>query len=215
LGGAVVEALLDAGAVCHLPVRSGAGRLGDAFGARARIVEGVNLTDEASVASFYAGCPPLWASVHLVGGYEGGALLDTTVDRLRAQLEVNLVTAFLCCREAVRNMRGASAGAGGRLVNVGSRAAVEPTGGSLAYTASKGGLVTLTRALAAELAADGITANAVLPSTIDTPANRAAMPKARHDRWTKPAEIAAAIAWLVSPSSAATSGALIPVYGRS
>jgi NAD(P)-dependent dehydrogenase (short-subunit alcohol dehydrogenase family) len=214
LGGAVVETLLAAGAACHLPVRSSGGGLGTAAGKNARIVEGVNLIDERSVASFYAGCPPLWASVHLVGGYAAGALLDTTLERFRAQLDVNLVSAFLCCREAVRSMRRASPAGGGRLVNVGSRTAIEPGGGAVAYSAAKGALTTLTRALAAELVDEGITVNAVLPSTIDTAANRAAMPNAAHDRWTPPAEIAAAIAWLVSPGAGATSGALVPVYGR-
>lgn len=208
LGPAVVEALLAAGATCHLPL------LGHGDGARpaARVVlaEGVDLTDEAAVRAFYASRPPLWASVHVAGGFQAAPLLDTALADLRRQLDLNLTTAFLCCREAARNMR---AGGGGRLVNIGSRASAAPTGGSVAYTVAKAAVAALTQALADELRGDGVLVNAVLPSIIDTPTNRAAMPKADHARWPKPAEIASAIAWLVSPTNRLTSGALLPVYG--
>ena len=101
--------------------------------------------------------------------------------------------------------------AGGRIVNVSSRAATVATGFSVAYTASKAAVSAMVRALADEVAEERILVNAVLPGTIDTPANRAAMPMADHRKWTTPAEIAATIAWLVSPAQTATSGALIPV----
>jgi NAD(P)-dependent dehydrogenase (short-subunit alcohol dehydrogenase family) len=205
LGGAVVETLAAAGAVLHLPVRSHGPRLPG--GAQVQIVEGVDLTDEASVTSFYASCPPLWASVHVAGGFAETPLLSTTLAALRAQIDLNLITAFLCCREAARNLRGR----GGRLVNVGARSALAPTGGSVGYTIAKAGVAAMTLALADELAADGVRVNAVLPTTIDTPANRAAMPAADPSRWRKPAEIAATIAWLISPANSATSGGLIPV----
>lgn len=209
LGPAVVDALLAAGATCHLPVR----RRGEGVRPAARVVleEGVDLTDEAAVRAFYAARPPLWASVHVAGGFQAAPILDTALGDLRKQLDLNLTTAFLCCREAARNMRAGSGG--GRIVNVGSRAAVAPAGGSVAYTVAKAGVAALTQALGDELRGDGILVNAVLPSIIDTPANRAAMPKADHARWPKPAEVAAAIAWLVSPANQLTSGALVPVYG--
>lgn len=217
LGGAVVEALAAAGARLHLPVRRPppSPPSGSAAGDRVRWVAGVDLTDEAAVSRFYRGCPALWASVHVAGGYQGGSLLATSADDLRKQLDLNLMTSFLCCREAARSM--VQAGTGGRLVNVASRAAVDPAGGSVAYTVAKAAVAALTRALAAELKGEGgappILVNAVLPSTIDTAANRAAMPTADHARWPKPSEIAAAIGWLVSPECAVTSGALVPVYG--
>jgi len=211
MGGVIVDAIAAAGAVCHLPMRERAPR---PSGGRLRYVEGVDLTDERAVVSFFADCPALWASVHLAGGYAASALLETKLDDLRRQLDLNLVTSFLCCREAVRNIRDRSAGAGGRLVNVSSRAAAVPAGGSVAYTVSKAAVSALTQALAVELGPQGIAVNAVLPSIIDTPANRAAMPGADHDRWPKPAEIAETIGWLISPSQTVTSGALIPVYGR-
>jgi NAD(P)-dependent dehydrogenase (short-subunit alcohol dehydrogenase family) len=212
LGGAVVDALLGVGAVCHLPLRGEAGRL--LRDDRLIAVEGVDLADEAAVVGFYAGRPPLWASIHLAGGFAAGAALDTSLADLRGELERNLVTAFLCCREAARAMRARGAGAGGRIVNVGSRAAMLPAGGAIAYTIAKAAVATLTLALADELKPDGILVNAVVPSIFDTPANRAAMPGADHARWPKAAEVAAAIAWLASPQQSLTSGALVPVYGR-
>jgi NAD(P)-dependent dehydrogenase (short-subunit alcohol dehydrogenase family) len=214
VGPAVVDALLAAGATCHLPLR----KRGEGVRADVRVLasEGVDLTDEASVAAFYASCPPLWASVHLAGGFRGAPLLETSLADLRGQLDINLVTAFLCCREAVRNLRrgAARALAGGRIVNVGTRTVAVPAGGSLAYVASKGGVAALTQSLAQEVKGDGILVNAVLPSTIDTAANRAAMPTADQARWPKPAEVAAAILWLISPANTLTSGALVPIYGR-
>jgi NAD(P)-dependent dehydrogenase (short-subunit alcohol dehydrogenase family) len=210
LGPAVVEALLAAGATCHLPAR---GR-GDDAGkdARAIVVPGVDLTDENAVRGFYSSRPPLWASVHVAGGFKAAPLLETSLVDLRGQLDLNLATAFLCCREAARNMR--AGGRGGRIVNVGSRASAVPAGGSAAYTVSKAGVAALTQVLGDELHGEGILVNAVLPSIIDTPANRAAMPGADHARWPRPAEVAATIAWLVSPANSLTAGALVPVYGR-
>jgi NAD(P)-dependent dehydrogenase (short-subunit alcohol dehydrogenase family) len=212
LGPAVLDALLAAGAECHVPVRGPAREL--RTHARVHIVESVDLGDEAAVASFYAARPPLWASVHLAGGFKGAPIGETSLADQRAQIDVNATTAFLCCREAARNMRANPGGGGGRIVNVGSRAAVVPGGGSVAYTMAKAAVCALTQALAAELAPDAILVNAVLPSTIDTAANRAAMPKADHTRWPKPHEVASAIGWLISPANTVTSGALLPVYGR-
>jgi NAD(P)-dependent dehydrogenase (short-subunit alcohol dehydrogenase family) len=97
---------------------------------------------------------------------------------------------------------------------VGTRAALEPFSGAAGYAASKAAVIAFAKALATEYRDDGVRANAILPSVIDTPANREAMPKADHDRWVKPAEIAGVIAHLVSDDSRPTSGAAIPVYGR-
>ena len=109
----------------------------------------------------------------------------------------------------------AAAGGGGRIINVASRAAVAPTGGSVAYAVSKAGVVALTAAVADELKPSGVLVNAVLPSIIDTPANRNSMPSPPevYARWPKPAEIAATIVWLASPANQVTSGAAVPVYG--
>src|SRR6185312_13541383 len=98
LGPAVVDALLAAGATCHIPLRGG----GDGARKDPRIVSvaGIELTDEDAVRAFYASLPPLWASVHLAGGFQGGPIFETTLADLRTQVEQNLTTAFLCCREA-------------------------------------------------------------------------------------------------------------------
>ena len=210
LGPAVVEALLAAGATCHLPVRGrGEGAPQDA---RVVTIPNVDLTDEGAVRAFYSSRPSLWASVHVAGGFKAAPVLETSLADLRGQLDLNLATAFLCCREAARNMR--AGGGGGRIVNVGSRAAAVPAGGAVAYTVAKAAVAALTQALADELRGDGVLVNAVLPSIIDTPANRTAMPGADYARWPRPAEIAATIGWLVSPANGLTSGALVPVYGR-
>ena len=99
---------------------------------------------------------------------------------------------------------------GGRIVNVGSRASEAPGGGAVAYAAAKAGVAALTRSLAEEVRADRIQVNAVLPSIIDTPANRAAMPGAAVEAWVQPDDLARIILWLASPGNAIT-GALIPV----
>ena len=207
LGQAVVQAFRAAGAVCHLPI------LGPAVTQPASgvLLSGnVNLTDESAVSAFFADLPPLWASVHLAGGFQARPITETTRADLDRQLELNLVTAFLCCREAVRALR---ASGGGRIVNVAARVVEVPVGGSIAYSVSKAGVAALTRSLAVETRGDRILVNAVLPSIIDTPANRAAMPKADAGKWPKPDELAAAIIWLGSPANRLTSGALLPVYG--
>jgi NAD(P)-dependent dehydrogenase (short-subunit alcohol dehydrogenase family) len=204
LGRAVVDAFVAAGAVCHVPHR-GAAPADLSSRERVHLVGGVELADEARVARFYADLPSVWASVHSAGGYAGAPALETSLADLRAQLDQNLVSAFLCSREAARRMGAA----GGRIVNVASRAAVEIEGGKLAYTIAKAGVVALTRALAVEL--PRILTNVVVPSTIDTPANRAAMPAADPSRWSKPVDVAAAILWLASPDNRVTTGAIVPV----
>ena len=222
LGRAVVAALLEAGAECHLPHVEP-----EARDPRPHVHDtpAVDLTHEGAVQRYYAALPPIWASVHLAGGFCFGPITGTTLDDLQAQLDINLVTAFLCCREAVRHLRaggrvraaggsGGAGAAGGRIVNVSSRAAVAPAAGVAAYAAAKAAVSALTQALAVEVADDGILVNAVAPSIIDTPANRAAMPDADHARWPAPAEIARTIVWLVSPENTLTSGAIVPVYGR-
>ncbi|MBX3146900.1 MAG: SDR family NAD(P)-dependent oxidoreductase [Gemmatimonadales bacterium] len=210
LGEAVLDALVSAGATCHVPVR---GAVPSTLAGRAGVVPigSVDLADEASVERLFADLPPLVASIHLVGGYEAKPIAETTREVLDRQLSINLVTTFLSCREAIKALRRSG---GGRIVNVGARVSEVPMAGSAAYTAAKGAVAALTRALAEEVRQEGILVNAVAPSIIDTPANRAAMPAANHDRWPKPAELAQAILWLASTENALTSGAIVPVYGR-
>ena len=216
LGAAVVARLLDAGAPQPLPPRPGhpAGAPWAGHG-RVRLVPLEDLADEAAVERAYAALPPLWASIHVAGGWDGAALEATSKAALERMLATNVVTAFLCCREAAKRIR--AGGGGGRIVNVSSKVALEPrTGaGQSAYAAAKSAVAGLTLALGEELAPDGIWVNAVVPSVMDTPANRAAMPKADASRWPKVEEVAATIAFLASPENRVTRSALVPVYGRS
>jgi NAD(P)-dependent dehydrogenase (short-subunit alcohol dehydrogenase family) len=195
LGGAVVALLEASGAVVHVPD-----------------IATVDLAREADAVAYYAALPPLWASIHLAGGFAMASVTETSFAAFEQQWKMNSVTCFLACREAVRSIR--KAGGGGRIVNVAARSVVAPTGGMTAYLASKASVAAITQGLAVELASEAILVNAVLPSLIDTPANRAAMPTADHAKWPKPAELARTIAFLASPDNALTSGALVPVYGR-
>jgi NAD(P)-dependent dehydrogenase (short-subunit alcohol dehydrogenase family) len=216
LGAAVVAALVETGAVCHVPfvIAAEAQTFALRGHAQVKLVENTDLADEAAVAKFYNGVPQLWASIHLAGGFAMTPVAETKKSDLMAQLDMNFVTAFLCCRAAVNAMT--RTGQGGRIVNVAARPALEWRAGAgmVAYAASKAAVATLTVALAEEVAKAGILVNAVAPSILDTPANRAAMPKADHAAWPKVAEVAATICFLASPANKVTRGAVVPVYGR-
>jgi NAD(P)-dependent dehydrogenase (short-subunit alcohol dehydrogenase family) len=154
----------------------------------------------------------VWALVHLVGGFRDGdpvAALDLGAWEL--QFELNVRSAAVAMRAFLPGMmrRG-----GGRVVAVGSRAALRPYAGASAYAASKAGLIALVAAASEEVKHDGVTVNCVLPSVIDTPANRAAMGDADHSRWVKPEEIGHVVRFLASPEASAVTGAALPVYGR-
>ena len=215
LGTAVVAALLDAGAVCHVPCFDEAEaqrfRLRDHKGIRLTVAG--SLADETAVARVYEGIAPLWASIHIAGGFAAAPFAETSVATLRQQLDMNFVSCALCCRAAVKAMRGG----GGRIVNVAARPGLEWRSGAgmVAYTASKAAVAALTVALAEEVAKDGILANAVAPSIMDTQANRAAMPKADYALWPKVEEVAATIVFLASPDNRVTRGGIVPVYGKS
>ena len=217
LGHAVVGALVEAGAVCHVPyvVAAEAERYALRDHANVTLVAVADLADEADTARFYDSVPQLWASIHLAGGFAMSAVTATSKSDLVQQLDMNFVTAFLCCRAAVNAIM--HTGAGGRIVNVVARPALEwrMGAGMAAYTASKAAVAAMTVALAEEVAKDGILVNAVAPSVMDTPANRTAMPKADHAAWPKVEEVAATIAFLASPENKVTRSAVVPVYGRS
>jgi NAD(P)-dependent dehydrogenase (short-subunit alcohol dehydrogenase family) len=219
LGTAVVAALVDAGAYCHIPNmhRSELERFPLADHPQVVIATGVDLAQEASVRAFYAGLPELFGSIHLAGGFAMSRLEDTTVDDLMRMLTVNLVTCFLCSREAVKRMRASRDPSGGRIVNVAARPALEPRlgAGMVPYTVAKAGVAALTEGLAAEVVGDGILVNAVVPSVLDTPANRQAMPKADFSRWPSCQEVARTVVFLASVDNQVSRGALVPVYGRS
>jgi NAD(P)-dependent dehydrogenase (short-subunit alcohol dehydrogenase family) len=215
LGAAVVGALLERGAHCTVPYVHDAAlqKFPHRGHAQVRLMQVGSLSDEADVARVYAAAgAPLWASIHIAGGFAIGTVADTDKAALTAQLETNLISCFLCCRAALRTMRDE-----GRIVNVAARPALEWRSGAgmSAYTVAKTGVAALTVALAEEVAKDGILVNAVAPSIMDTPANRAAMPAADHAAWPKVGEVAATILHLASPGNRVTRGAVVPVYGKS
>ena len=215
LGQAVCETLLASGARVHVPAHGNDETLAPLTERGVRVVPRVDLTVEASVVAFYdafvdgtGGAP--WASIHLAGGFVYGPLAGAEVADFDRMVALNLRTAWLCCREAARRMGDG----GGRIVNVAAKPALVPAADLVTYAATKAAVAALTLGLAEELAGRRIWVNAVVPSTMDTPANRAAMPEADHDAWPTVAEVAKTIAFLASPGNAVTRGALVPVYGR-
>ncbi len=155
---------------------------------------------------------PVRALVNLVGGSPaGGRVHETPVEEFERQFRLNLRPTYLLCHAALPRLLDAG---GGSIVCVSTRAAVRPFAGAAGYIASKAAVLAFVDALAAEYTADGVRANAILPSVIDTPANRAAQPDADHARWVSPEQIARVICFLCSDDAAPTSGAHVPVYGR-
>jgi NAD(P)-dependent dehydrogenase (short-subunit alcohol dehydrogenase family) len=175
-----------------------------------------DLFDPASAAECAAAgaaepAAPLSAVVNLVGGFAVGKRIhETPVEAFEEQLRLNVRPAYLTCQAALPHLIAAG---GGSIVCVSSRAALRPFPGAAGYVTSKAAVLGLVDALAVEYRDDGIRANAVLPSVIDTPANRASMPDADHDRWVRPEQVAEVIFGLCAGSEA-VSGARIPVYGR-
>src|ERR1700688_1345984 len=149
---------------------------------------------------------------HLVGGFAGGTTVAETDDAtFQRMFDMNLNSAFHILRAVVPLMRKAGAG---RIIAIGSRAAEDPGPGVGAYSASKAALVSLIRTVAAENKDAGITANVILPGTMDTPANRKDMPGADLSKWVQPASVASLIVWLAGNAGKDVTGAAIPVYGR-
>lgn len=216
LGTAVVARLLEGGARVVIPVfkPEELKRFPYTRHDRVKCIDGVDLTDESSVERFYAqaGAAPLWASIHIAGGFAMTPATGTGKAEFMLMMNTNALTCFLCCREAVKLMRGR----GGRIVNVAARPGVIPElgAGMVAYTASKAAVGAITQALAAEVASDGVLVNAVVPSIMDTPANRQAMPAADHAKWPKVEAVAATICFLASLANTVTRGGLVPVYGK-
>lgn len=219
LGHAVCASLLREGHALVVPYRSES----EAARFRADFAESearwtliaTDLGDEDQVAALFKDASkstPVAGLVHLAGGFAMAPIEETTLADFDGQLSVNLRTTFLCVREAVRHMKPAKRG---RIVCVGSRAAAEFPGGMAAYVASKAAVVALVRSLANELHATGVSIGAVLPGTMDTPANRASMPQADQSKWTPTGTIAEVIRFLTTDAGGIANGAIIPVYGDS
>ncbi len=213
LGPTVVRELAAAGA--HLALAAGneaqaqalADEIGDARGFAA------DLTDETSTMNLAARVAEhvgkIDALVHLVGGYVGGTVWETDLAAWERMLSLNLRSALLAIRAVLPGMleRGR-----GKIVTVSSRAAHDAGAGMAAYAVSKAALVKLTETLAAEVRDRGVQVNAIAPSTIDTPANRRAMPKADFSKWVTPEELARAIVFLLEND--AISGDVLRLYAR-
>jgi len=146
--------------------------------------------------------------INLVGGFAMGRLAETEVSVWSQMLSLNLTSAFLLSREASRLMTKQGSG---RIIHMAARAAVDPFPGASGYIVSKSGLLALIKVLALELAGSGVKVNGVLPTTIDTPANRQNMPDADPNQWVKPEAIAALLVFLASDEAEALNGALIPI----
>ena len=150
--------------------------------------------------------------VNVVGGFAMGPIGATGEDDWDDMMSVNLKSAFLCSRAVIPMM---IMNGWGRIVNVGSRPALMGSARMSAYGASKAGVLNLTQSMAEELREHDITVNAVVPGTIDTPANRAAMPEGDYSKWVPPSDIAKVIAFLSSEDARSVSGAFVPVHGKS
>jgi NAD(P)-dependent dehydrogenase (short-subunit alcohol dehydrogenase family) len=232
LGRSVVAAFLGAGWRVVTPVRSGGAgprrpspALRDSASQRsslgpvdeATVAVAADLTDPEGVAAAVAvaaGEPdaPLRAVVNLVGGYASAGLVhETPVADFERMLSLNLRPTYLVTAAAIPHLTAAG---GGSVVCVSSRAAVVPFAGAAGYITAKAAVVAFANAVAVEYRASGVRCNTVLPSVIDTPANRAAQPDADYSRWVGPEEIAEVILFLAGDASAPVSGASVPVYGR-
>ena len=222
LGRAVVRRFLDDGHAVAVTYRS-AGEWEDLERASSADVKAgrlvgisADVTDHDAMAAAVSKAAEAFGGIrvlaHVAGGYAGGTPVEgVDAKTVRLMLDLNLTSAFWAAKHVIPH---AKASKRGRLLFISSRGAVEAQAGAAAYAAAKAGLHALVATLAKELRPSGVTANAVLPSVMDTPQNRAAMPDAKFETWVQPAEVAALLAFLASDAAAATSGALIPIYGR-
>ena len=148
---------------------------------------------------------------HTVGGFAGGqSIAETDDDTFQRMFDLNLNSVFHILRATIPALRQTG---NGRIIAIGSRAALEPGAGVGAYSASKAAMVSLIRTVALENKDAGLTANVILPGTMDTPANRNSIPNADFSKWVRPSTVASLITWLASDAGKDINGAVIPVYG--
>jgi NAD(P)-dependent dehydrogenase (short-subunit alcohol dehydrogenase family) len=214
LGSAVVRELLDAGYDCTVTwiAERELERAQSELGDRASFVRADLVDPDGGAEEAVAAVEDLEAVVDLVGGFLSGPLVhETSWADFEGMLRLNLAPAFNLAHAAMPRLveRG-----GGAFVAVSARAALRPFAGAAAYVTSKAAVIAFIQALDADYRKQGVRANAILPSVIDTPANRANEPDADHSNWVQPTEIARVVRHLVSEDAAVTSGGAIPVYGR-
>ena len=213
LGQAVTDCLMSYGARLALVGRRPA--VGVKYPAAALVYSGVDISrqDAAAevVAQVFKETGRIDGLLNLAGGFHWGKLEGSTLEGWDSMFRVNLLTAVASCQAVLPYLLRAKSGS---IVNVGAMGAIKAASGMGAYAASKAGVLKLTEALADEVKDHGITVNAVLPSTLDTPRNRVDMPDADFTRWVSPGALAEVIAFLVSDAARAISGVALPVAGR-
>ncbi len=217
LGQAITGTLLDAGATVAIPYAVPEERAA----LEARLVPELrarlhpapaDVTDEGAFGKFVQAVRErhgrVDALVNGVGGFTGGDLVSTPLSEWERLMALNLTSTVIGCRAVLPAMIAAGRG---RIVSIASRAVIPPQGGFIAYTVSKAAVITLTQALAQEVKGHGVTVNAVLPSTMDTPANRRAMPDADRSGWVSTQDVARVVVFLISDGAAAVTGAAVTV----
>jgi NAD(P)-dependent dehydrogenase (short-subunit alcohol dehydrogenase family) len=187
------------------------GRLSPAALSQIRFVS-ADLMKESAVEALVNDLERVDVLIHLVGGFSMGKTHDYALSAWQHDMDLNLTTTFLVCKHSLRRMLDQGYG---RIVTIGSRGAIAPGAQLAAYCASKAAVVALTKSIAAETQGTNITANAVLPSIIDTPTNRDAMGTDQVDQWVKPESLAEVICFLASDAAQDMRGAAVPVYGNS
>ena len=213
LGVSVTQAILDAGATV---IGTSRNMLQSSFNSSAFTAISAEISTPAGAAGLVdqgiARFGRIDVLAHTVGGFAGGQSIAETDDAtFQRMFDLNLNTAFYMLRAALPSMRKTG---NGRVIAIGSRAAVDPGPGVGAYSASKAALVSLIRTVAAENKDAGITANVILPGTMDTPANRKTMPDADVSKWVQPANVASLILWLAGDAGGNVTGAVLTVYGK-
>ncbi|CAM2065098.1 SDR family oxidoreductase [Sulfidibacter corallicola] len=172
----------------------------------------VNLLDETEVQAWFEKVGTPYVVANIAGGFDMAAVKDTELSAWQKMIDINLSTCFLTSRQALRAMDAVGEG---RIVNVASFAAVQRIGGMAAYTTAKRAVIALTEAMAEETLATKITVNAILPTIMDTPANRTGMPDADFSTWVPGENVAKTILFLADPSSWHITGASLPLRGHS
>lgn len=211
LGQAVVRRLVRAGANVHSTwlERDEADRLRASLGERVEL-HAADVTSERSVSQLFAALDeqgPVAVVANIVGGFLSGSVEETDEEAWNRMVAMNATSAFLCSRAAVPRMRARK---WGRIINVAAAPALEQGAANMsAYSASKAAVLNLTQSLAKELVGDGITVNAIVPSIIDTPANRREMPNADHTTWLAPSEIAEVVTYLASEGAGIVTGTAV------
>lgn len=213
LGAYVTQAFLDAGAIVVGTSRTVQQADFDnpnftALAAEISTREGAKTLLDQVVARFRK----LDVLAHTVGGFSGGkSIVDTDDATFQRMFDLNLNCVFHILRAALPPLRNTG---NGRIIAIGSRAALEPGAGVGVYSASKAAMVSLIRTVALENKDAGLTANVILPGTMDTPANRKAMPNADVSKWVQPSSVAQLVVWLASEAGKDVNGSAIPVYGK-